>query len=282
MKRKFLPVDSRLLTHRAALANMMRRVALQAGEIILDHREAGIDTAHKDDGSPVTPADRAAEAFITKEIGHITPGIPVIGEEAAADGAAPDISAAIYVWFVDALDGTKEFIGGGDDFTVNIALVKNGEPVLGIVYAPAHGALYAGFIEEDGRGQAVRWMADTGKDKPIHVRPVPRSGVTVAGSKSHGDEARLAEFLADLKVEKMLRRGSSLKLCLVASGKADLYPRFGPTCAWDIAAGHAVLRAAGGEVSTFAGAPLRYGRAADGGFENPAFLGRGADMPKIA
>jgi 3'(2'), 5'-bisphosphate nucleotidase len=144
--------------------------------------------------------------------------------------------------------------------------------MLGVVYAPAHGLLYAGH----GAGSAVRWNIDTQADKPIAVRRPPESGLTVVASRRHGDGARLDAFLQDFKVEKLLKRGSSLKICAVAEGRADLYPRFGPTCEWDTAAGHAVLNAAGGALTDLQGQPLRYGGVRPR-FLNPEFIAASFD-----
>ena len=201
-------------------------------------------------------ADLAAEKIIEKGLANTTPDIPIIGEEAAAAGRLPLLEGAEYFWLVDPLDGTREFITGSGDYTVNIALIHNGVPVLGVVYAPVPGILYAGF----GAGRALKWTEDTGRDKEINVRPAPKEGMTVVASKHHGDSDKLNEFLEGFKVRKLIRRGSSLKICAVAEGKADLYPRFGPTCEWDTAAGDAVLRAAGGAIADLDGRPFIYGR----------------------
>lgn len=278
-----MPSDSKLLVHRAALTNIVRRIALAAGEITLEYYDAaGFSGAQeKVDGSPVTLADQAAEAYIVKELYALIPDVPVVGEELVAAGQTPDLNGADYIWFVDALDGTKEFISGGEEYTVNIALTKNGEPVLGVVYVPVKGELYAGFIEEDGTTKSVRWLEETDNEKEIHVRELPRAGLTVVASKSHGDGGRQDAFLEQFKVEKMLKKASSLKICAIAAGKADLYPRFGPTCAWDIAAGHAILNAAGGLIHTLGGVPLRYGTD-DPEFLNPEFVASSFDIGEIS
>ena len=248
---------------------MVRRIAIEAGEITLKYLEE-IDDIHvdiKNDDSPVTLADREAETFIQMSLEELTPNIPIIGEEAAALGKLPDLQDAEYFWIVDPLDGTKEYIAGGGDYTVNIALVRSHEPIMGVVYAPYHGHLYAGH----GEGTAVKWVEDTNKEKPIQVRDVPPSGMTVVASKSHGDAEKRDKFLEAFKVEKLVKRGSSLKICIIAEGKADIYPRFGPTCEWDTAAGDAVLRAAGGVMAEVNGDILKYG-----GFKpkflNPEFI----------
>lgn len=259
----------RLLDHPAALCNMVRRVAVQAGELTLDYfDEAGYQGADaKGDGSPVTEADRKAEAVIEKALHEMTPDVPMIGEEAVSEGRIPDLTRSGYFWLVDPLDGTKEFISGSGDYTVNIALIHKGVPVMGVVYAPVKGELYAGH----GPDTAVRYLDETGKEKPIRVRMPPAEGLTVVASASHGDTERLDSFLSGYKVAKLLKRGSSLKICAIAAGKADLYPRFGPTCEWDTAAGDAVLRSAGGMITDLQGNDLIYGKA-DRKFLNPEFI----------
>jgi 3'(2'), 5'-bisphosphate nucleotidase len=265
---------SKLLQNPGALCNMVRRTAMQAGEIILKYYDemelAGVQ--EKSDGSPVSLADQEAEKFINQELAKLVPGIPVIGEESAEAGTLPSLENAEYFWLVDPLDGTKEFITGGDDFTVNIALIHNGDPVLGVVYAPARGALYAGH----GPGTAIRWLEENNNEKSIRVRKPPRHGLTVVASARHGDAIRMDKFLEDFKIEKLIRRGSSLKICSIAEGKADMYPRFGPTCEWDTAAADAVLRAADGFMTDTTGKALRYGGAGTK-FLNPEFIAASFD-----
>lgn len=266
-------MSEKLLAHPKALMNIVRRIAYDAGEVTLDYfDESGYSGAmEKGDGSPVTEADRAAEALIEKALAETTPDIPFVGEEAVEAGRIPDLSGADYFWLVDALDGTKEFISGNGDYTVNIALMKRKgdlfEPFLGVIYVPVKGELYAGC----GAGTAMRWMEDTDKEKEIYVRAAPREGLTIAASLSHGNTARLEKFLEGHKIAKITKRASSLKICMVASGKADLYPRFGPTCEWDIAAGHAILHSAGGDITDLDGKPMTYGHA-DRKFLNPEFI----------
>lgn len=260
-------MTSKLFDHLPALCNVVRRIAVEAGDATLNYfDESGCAHEVKDDGSPVTLADREAEVIIERALKEIDSAIPFIAEEAADAGRCGTTRIEGDFWLVDPLDGTKEFISGSGDYTVNIALVRGGVPVLGIVYAPVKGELYAAHTA----GTAVRWSADTNVDKSIHVRMPPKAGLTVVSSKSHDDGQVMDRFLDCLKIEKTLKRGSSLKLCAVASGKADLYPRFGRTCAWDIAAGQAVVTAAGGVVADLSGAPLTYGRGES--WENPGFL----------
>lgn len=248
---------------------MVRRVAIEAGEITLKYLEEVefLDVDIKGNDTPVTKADREAEAYIQKALHGIIPDMPFVGEEAVAAGRIPDLSQEDYFWLVDPLDGTKEFIGGGGDYTVNIALIHKGEPVMGVVYAPAQGKLYSGHAP----GSAMRWYEDSDKEKPISVRPVPASGMVVVASRSFGDNDKLNGFLEQFKVDKLIKRGSSIKICAIAAGRADMYPRFGPTCEWDTAAGHAVLRAAGGVLTDIDGKPLTYG-GANPGFLNPEFI----------
>lgn len=262
-------MQSKLLQHPAALCNTVRRIAIEAGEITLKHfDDAGFtEVDAKSDGSPVTIADRETEAFIEKALADITPDVPMIGEEAVSEGRIPDLSVAEYFWLVDALDGTKEFISGSGDYTVNIALIRNDTPVMGVVYAPVPGELYAGHEA----GSAIKWLDDTDKEKPIHVRRAPKEGLSVMASRNHGNSEKMEVFLNDYKVEKLIKRGSSLKICIVAAGKADIYPRFGPTCEWDIAAADAVLRAAGGMITTMDGKVFTY-RKDTKKFLNPEFI----------
>lgn len=272
-------MSEKLLAHPKALLNIVRRIAYDAGEVTLDYfDEGGYSGAEaKGDGSPVTEADRAAEALIEKALLEATPAVPFVGEEAVEAGRIPDLTGADYFWLVDALDGTKEFISGSGDYTVNIALMKRDgalfEPLLGVIYAPVKGELYAGC----GEGTAVRWLEDSDKEKDIHVRPAPREGLTIAASIRHGNTERLEKFLEGHKIAKITKRGSSLKICAVAMGKADIYPRFGPTCEWDIAAGHAILRSAGGEITDLDGKPMTYGHA-DRKFLNPEFIAAPKDF----
>ncbi|HRP24608.1 MAG TPA: 3'(2'),5'-bisphosphate nucleotidase CysQ [Thauera sp.] len=249
----------------AALLEDLVPVIRAAGEVVMDIYRTNFSVRGKDDASPVTAADEGAEALIVPALERLLPGVPVIAEEAVAAGRLPEIGRLF--WLVDPLDGTKEFISRNGEFTVNIALVEDGAPVLGAVLAPAIDRLFLGargvgaFVEQ---GQ-VR--------KPIRCRPVPAEGLTVVASRSHGDAAALDAFLAGRTVAALKNAGSSLKLCLVASGDADLYPRLGRTMEWDIAAGHAVLAAAGGQVRTLAGEALRYGKP---GLDNPHFVASGA------
>lgn len=267
--------EDRILSYPDALCNQIKRLAVEAGEAALLHfDESGAQALYsKEDGSPVTQADKDAEEIIRKGLLESTPSVPMIGEESVANGNIPVFESQGYFWLVDPIDGTREFVAGSGDFTVNIALIKNNEPVLGVIYAPYYGELYAGF----GAGTATRWLEETDNEKEIRVRRPPREGLTVMSSKSMKDLSRQDAFLENFKVNKVLKRGSSLKLCHVAAGKADLYVRFGETSEWDTAAGEAILRSAGGALVDTQGKPLIYGRHTNK-FHNPEFIAYSAQF----
>ncbi len=241
-------------------------VVRAAGDLIMIIYGAAFSTWSKQDASPVTEADEKAEDLIVSRLSALIPGIPVVAEEAVAAGSAPEVAGRF--WLVDPLDGTREFIRRNGEFTVNIALIEDGAPILGTVFAPALGLLFAGVV---GQGAFIE---DQAGRRPIVCRPPPADGLTVMASRSHGDEVALETFLAGRVIKEVRRAGSSLKICLIAAGEADLYPRLGRTMEWDIAAGHAVLAAAGGRLTQADGAVMRYGKP---GFENPHFIARGAD-----
>jgi 3'(2'), 5'-bisphosphate nucleotidase len=248
------------------LLEPVMRIARTAGEAIMEVYRSDFGVRGKADASPVTEADVRAEKLIVEGLRGLTAQeLPIVAEEAAAAGHIPAVGSRF--WLVDPLDGTKEFISRNGEFTVNIALVEDGLPTLGVVLAPALGRLYAGAL---GTGA---FTEDEAGRRAIHCRPVPAEGLTVVASRSHGDAAALDAFLNGRKVASLANAGSSLKLCLVAAGEADLYPRLGRTMEWDIAAGHAVLLAAGGSVADLRSAPLRYGKP---GFDNPHFVASGA------
>ena len=239
-------------------------IARAAGELVLEVYRTDFEVRGKLDTSPVTEADERAETLILQALAACTPQIPVISEEAAAAGRVPEVDQRF--WLVDPLDGTKEFINRNGEFTVNIALIDNGEPVLGVVFAPALQRLFAG-----ARGCGA-FIEQAGKREAIQCRTVSEEGLDVVASRSHGDAEALDKFLDGRKVRSVKSAGSSLKICLVATGEADLYPRLGGTMEWDIAAGHAVLAAAGGQIFTLAGDALGYGNP---GLDNPHFYARG-------
>lgn len=247
----------------ARLVEELGIAAREAGEAILAIVRAGYEIEAKVDESPVTEADRAAELIILAALARSAPGIPVIAEEEVAAGRIPAHGDTYFL--VDPLDGTKEFVRGGDDYTVNIALVEHGEPRLGVVYAPATGRLHGGVVD------AGAWLEEGGTRKDIRTRNRSSDLVAVA-SKSHFTQ-NTADYL-DSAVGACghVSIGSSLKFCVVAEGQADIYPRLSPTSEWDTAAGHAVLLAAGGRVDGPNGQPLRYGKRA---FLNRAFVATG-------
>ena len=259
------------MQHALELLPAIEQLARAAGQVILAVYASDFEVLGKADHSPVTLADERAEALITPALQALRPAWPVVAEEAASRGDAP--AAARTFWLVDPLDGTREFVARNGEFTVNVALVHEGLPVLGVVLLPVSGRLFSGVV-----GQGA-WEQGTGSQaarRALRARAVPSEGLCVAGSRSHGDEAALQAFLqAQMKGQRVashISAGSSLKFGLLAAGEADVYPRFGRTMEWDTAAGHAVLAAAGGSVCTLDGEPLRYGKP---GYENPHFVARG-------
>ncbi len=252
------------------ILKLFETAALSVGPIILKIYRAGPDIRLKGDRTPVTEADEAAERIILAALARDLPEIPVIAEEEAAAGRLPDTSAGRFI-LVDPLDGTREFIGGHDDFTVNIALIENGVPIAGVVYAPALGTAYTGA---DGSAERLTVGPDfqVTERRPIRTRLRPPAPCALV-SRSHNSEATMA-FIDEASIHDRRAVGSSLKFCLLAEGDADIYPRFGRTMEWDTAAGDAVLRAAGGLTATTSGAPLTYGKRDqdDAPFANPNFI----------
>jgi 3'(2'), 5'-bisphosphate nucleotidase len=243
------------------LISLATSLALDAGAAILEVRRRGFDVVRKEDRSPVTEADHAAEAVIVTGLRAAAPDIPVIAEEEVAAGHITHPTATY--WLVDPLDGTREFAAGNDEFAVNIGLVRDGRPVLGVVAIPASGELFGGIV---GRGA---WKRIGSRQTTVSARRPPEEGLTVLASRYHGSSARLDEFLSDKRVARLINFGSSVKFCRLAEGVADLYPRFGRTMEWDTCAPQAVLEAAGGTIRTFDGEVLRYGKP---GWENPHFV----------
>ena len=248
------------------LVDRVRALALRAGEAIMQIYATDFDVERKDDSSPVTEADQKAEALILEELrtGTATE-FPIIAEEEVAAGRIPAIGDGPF-WLVDPLDGTKQFISRQGEFTVNIALIAQGRPQLGVVHAPAIGATYW------GSPLGAYAITDGGAARPIACRPIPEKGLVAVASRSHRN-AETDAFLSQYDVAESISSGSSIKFCLVAAGRADLYPRTGRTMEWDTAAGHAVVRFAGGTVTTLDGAELLYGKP---GFDNPHFVVKGA------
>lgn len=257
-----------------AMRDVFERLALSAGRKIMEIFHAGCAVDQKDDASPVTEADRAAELIILDGLRSAFPDVPCVAEEEAASGVLPaKLGDAFFL--VDPLDGTKEFIKRSGDFTVNIALVRNGVPEVGVVYAPSSKRLFSG---RPGRAELVELDANDGISArhPISVRSA-EAPLTIVASKSHRT-LETDDFIARIDAGEIVSVGSSLKFCLVANGEADVYPRFGRTMEWDTAAGDAVLRAAGGLTTTLDGKPLAYGKrnqAHDADFANPYFIARG-------
>ncbi|MFC6636110.1 3'(2'),5'-bisphosphate nucleotidase CysQ [Sulfitobacter sp. JBTF-M27] len=249
------------------LVSVMRRLSLEAGDKIMEiYGQDDFDVKTKSDDSPVTAADEAADAIISSGLRAAFPDVMLVTEE---QSATHDASGDTFL-IVDPLDGTKEFIHRRGDFTVNIALVEGGVPTRGVVYAPAKSRMF--FTQADG--QSVEETGDLTKDavgtvRPISVSKADNSGLMVVASKSHRDQAT-DDYIAQYAVRDMTSAGSSLKFCLVATGEADIYPRLGRTMEWDTAAGHAVLRGAGGDVVRFDDhTPLAYGKP---DFANPFFI----------
>lgn len=260
----------------AALLAGLAEAALAAGVAIRRIEAEGISHAHKADASPVTEADHAAEAIIVAALGALMPGVPVVAEEAMALGAS--VSCSNRFVLVDPLDGTREFISGNGEYTVNIALVEDGTPVLGVVYAPARALLFAGRPGAAFRAiRAPGARVDAQDWTPIACRPVPEGPLVVAASRSHGDPATDA-LIARYPVAERIPAGSALKFGLLAEGKVDLYPRLGTVMEWDSAAGHALVSAAGGSVTRPDGSALTYGHA-DAGYKVHGFVAWGAGGP---
>jgi 3'(2'), 5'-bisphosphate nucleotidase len=253
----------------AAIADGLRQLALDAGQSILAIYKGGDATVrYKDDASPVTAADEASSEVILAGLPAIVPGFPVVCEETESSERPTEVGGLFIL--VDPLDGTKEFISKNGEFTVNIAVIDQGQPVAGVVYAPAKGRLFLGWRERGGRGFAFEEQIGAAR-RAIAVATPAADGLVVVASRSHRD-VQTDEYLKVFSVKSFTSAGSSLKFCMVASGEADLYPRLGRTMEWDTAAGQAVLEAAGGSVSTLDGAGLLYGKP---GFENPHFVARG-------
>ena len=256
------------------LAETLVDAVRRAGACIVARRKAGLSVETKADSTPVTAADREAEGIILETLRRVLPGMPMIAEEEVAGGNIPDVGEAFVL--IDALDGTRDFINGGDDFTVNVALVRDGTPDLGVVGAPARDCLWAGIA-----GTGAFSIDAGGAWRPIKVRPAHGGPFDIIASRSHRTPETDA-FIARFPGARIVAAGSSLKFCTVAEGKADLYPRLGSTSQWDTAAGDAVLRAAGGRVMTLDGKPLRYGPGKAPGaaaFLNPWFVATGGVDP---
>lgn len=253
---------------------IFERLALSAGRVVMDVFHSNMTVDRKADLSPVTEADRAAERIILAGLRDEYPEIPCIAEEETAEGIAPADPGETF-FLIDPLDGTREFVDRCADFTVNIALIRNGVPVTGVVFAPMSRKLYSG---RRGFAETVEVSEDFAVASRHRI--AVRTGyepLTIVASRSHRTPETDA-YILKFRTAEIVSVGSSLKFCMIAGGEADLYPRFGRTMEWDTAAGDAVLRAAGGMTETVDGAPLVYGkrgRAGEPNFVNPSFVARG-------
>lgn len=256
-------------SERASLLPELVALARTAGETVMRFYTGDHTVRRKADASPVTEADEASELIILEGLKRLTPGVPAISEEEVSSGTVifDHANPPPRFWLVDPVDGTREFVSRTGEFTINIGLVQDTRPVLGILHAPLSGVTYAAA----GTGSAVVYRPGE-EPRSIRVRPPPLSGMVVVASRSHGDKAATAAFIEDYNVAERKLMGSAIKFGLIAEGAADLYPRLGPTMEWDTCAGHAILEAAGGRLTTLAGAELRYGKR---GFLNPDFVARG-------
>lgn len=247
-------------------------IAVRAGVAIMEVYRSDFVTRTKADSTPVTLADHRAEALILPALAALLPGVPVVSEE-SYDATRPLPHDSGRFVLVDPLDGTREFVKRNGEFTVNIALIEAGRPVAGCVYAPALGELYYAGTHAYALAQRADAAFDAAAATPIEARVAPAGGAVALVSRSHRDPDT-ERFLATVDGVQQESIGSSLKFCRIAAGRADLYPRFGPTMEWDIAAGHAVLQAAGGGVTAPDGSPIRYGKFAHG-LRNGPFIARG-------
>jgi 3'(2'), 5'-bisphosphate nucleotidase len=246
-----------------ALLDQVIEISQRAGHAIMDVYRQGIEVTHKADDSPLTQADMASHHIILGALQQLTPDLPCLSEEDADIGFATRSGWGDY-WLIDPLDGTKEFIKRNGEFTVNIALIRQHEPVLGVVHIPVSGESFSGC-----KGLGARRLSAEGESSQIRVRQPHASPLVVVGSRSHANPA-LEGYLEQLGDYELISMGSSLKFCVVAEGKADFYPRLGPTSEWDTAAAHAVVLAAGGKVVKLDGSPLQYNR--KDSLLNPEFL----------
>ena len=251
---------------KSGLIEQLIGISREAGKAILEVYNSDFDYQVKEDSSPLTKADTLSNNIICKGLQRITPEIPILSEENSNIPFGIRTSWERY-WLVDPLDGTKEFIAHRDEFTVNIALIEDNLPTIGVVLAPARAALYA----TSGPGE-VSCQIGKGVPEPISAAFIPKKQVIAIGSRSHGNRKKMQNLLKERQIEKVLICGSSIKFCLVACGKADVYPRYGNTHEWDTAAGHAILSSAGGSVKTLDGKELSYGKKS---FLNPEFIAFG-------
>jgi 3'(2'), 5'-bisphosphate nucleotidase len=269
--------DMNIPTH-LELGGALLPAFARAARLELGYFRGGLDVQRKADASPVTIADQEAEAIILEVLADVAPDVPIIAEEQYSAGIIPDVDGTLFL--VDALDGTRAFVKGDADFTINVALVVDRVPVFGMILLPVSGELYVTLQSDRAARTVLDVNTDTGFDEvdwtDIRVRIPDRQSLVVALSNSH-PSSKLEKELADKPIGGRIEAGSSLKFCRVAEGKADLYPRLGSISEWDIAAGHAILRAAGGEVTRMDGSPLRYGND-DVKYRTPAFVGWGGEV----
>ena len=260
-----LPFDP----HESAFMRALCAAALEAGACIMQHYRNGVEAEEKSDKSPVTQADRDAEDLIERALAALAPDIQMIGEEACSE-RVPD-KLAPHFFLVDPLDGTRDFVAKRKDFTVNIGLISGTAPVAGVIYAPVHEKLYfSGPNSAFMLPMAPEDTLDMAQAKPLRVGPFPDNGLGVLASRSHRDKKTDA-LIKRLHVRDVIPAASSYKFCLLAEGRADLYPRHGRTMEWDTAAGHAILNAAGGVVTREDGTPLEYGKL-ERDLDNPSFI----------
>ena len=265
MSKALVPVIDRDTA--AALIEPLTELVARAGAAILAVNRSTMTRNGKADGSPVTEADLAADRVIAEGLARLLPDVPSLSEERSHLAKLPTAGS---FFLIDPLDGTKEFLAGRNEFTINLALVTGGVPLLGIVGAPALGLIWRGLV-----GRGAERLTITGGAEPIHTRPIPPPGKPwiAAVSRSHGD-SRTEAFIDSRPNAVRQITGSAIKFCRVAEGGADIYPRFAPTCEWDVAAGHAVVAAAGGKVTDSIGGALRFGTGAKD-FIVPEFIAWG-------
>ena len=260
-----LPFDP----HESAFMRALSAAALEAGARIMQHYRNGVQVEEKSDKSPVTQADRDAEDLIERALAALAPSIQMIGEEACSERVPDKLAPQFFL--VDPLDGTRDFVAKRKDFTVNIGLISGTAPVAGVIYAPMHEKLYfSGPNSAFMLPMAPEDTLDMAQAKPLRVGPFPDNGLGVLASRSHRDKKTDA-LIKRLHVRDVIPAASSYKFCLLAEGRADLYPRHGRTMEWDTAAGHAILNAAGGIVSCEDGTPLEYGKL-ERALDNPSFI----------
>lgn len=243
-----------------AFLGQLAFMAREAGKMIMEARAGGVSVEYKEDKSPVTVADETANHYIVEQLERLFPHVPIVSEEGAKED---EHASAEYFWLVDPLDGTKSFIRGDDDFTVNIGLIKNRAPVAGVIFVPAQNVMYI------GSDQAGAFRTDAGGEEASIRVNAPRDNKRAVIMSKHHASPDLDEYIAPYEVTGKVQAASSLKFCRVAEGVADLYPRTGPTMEWDTAAGHAILLAAGGKMTMLDGSPFLYGKPE---YRNPGFI----------